>query len=130
MRVLICGDRNWSDFDAICDVVASLPSDAVVIEGEARGADSMARRAAEMRGLKVERYPAKWDEFGKRAGPIRNHQMLKEGSPTHVIYFHDSIEASKGTAHMVAISRSAGVPVVNGRQWPVEVSHIEEGAGT
>src|SRR5690348_14955119 len=119
MRVLICGDRNWSDFEAVRRVVSTLPAGTVVIEGEARGADSMARIAAYEAGLDVLRFPAKWDELGRRAGPLRNIQMLQEGAPTHVIYFHADLDSSKGTKHMVGIARKAGLPVCAGHEWEV-----------
>jgi hypothetical protein len=114
-RVLICGDRNWRDFEAVRRFVASLAPSAVVIEGEARGADTMARIAAEQHGLTVLRFPAQWDTHGRAAGPIRNQQMLTEGAPTLVAYFHDNIEESKGTRDMVTRARKAGIRVVDGR---------------
>ena len=115
MKVLICGGRNWDKPRVIEVIVAGLfqlyGEDLVIIEGEARGADSMARDAAEKYGIPVEKYPAKWDEHGKAAGPIRNRQMLKEGKPDLVYAFHNEIDNSKGTKDMVAISRQAGLPV-------------------
>lgn len=122
-RVLICGDRNWGVATSARDVVAlyqtavlhnfveSLPSDAIVIEGEARGADRAARGEAETRGLIVLRFPADWQRYGRAAGPIRNQQMLDEGKPTRCVAFHDDMENSKGTADMVRRCRKAGVPV-------------------
>lgn len=106
MRVLVSGDRQWGaiserQVDAVRDVIATLPTNAVVIEGEARGADSLARDFALERGLEVERFPARWDEHGRAAGPIRNLQMLEEGHPDYLVYFHDNLAQSKGTAHMV-----------------------------
>jgi hypothetical protein len=37
--------------------------------------------------------------------------MLTEGSPDLVLAFHDDLERSKGTKHMVGIARKAKVPV-------------------
>lgn len=113
-RVLICGDRNWDDYAAVERFVSTLDADAVVIEGEARGADTMARVAADARGLIVLRFPALWDRHGRAAGAIRNHQMLTEGAPTLVAYFHSNLEASKGTKDMVTRARAHGIAVVNG----------------
>lgn len=112
MRVLICGDRNWTDWEAIERYVATLPDDAVIIEGEARGADRMARQAAMRRGLKVERYPALWAKYGRAAGPVRNRQMLVEGDPDLVVAFHTNIAESKGTANMVSQAERAGLPTI------------------
>ena len=87
------------------------PDDAdVIIEGEAKGADSMARVLAKKLGIKVEPYPAKWDEHGKAAGAIRNSQMLKEGKPDFCLAFHNDIKKSKGTADMVKKCQASGIP--------------------
>lgn len=112
MRLLICGDRNWSDSDLIYEQflkLVKLPD--VVIEGEARGADALGRNCALALKIPVSPYPALWDVYGKGAGPIRNQQMLDEGKPTHVWAFHDDIENSKGTKDMVTRARAAGLVV-------------------
>ena len=111
MRVLICGDRNWNNFEKIKEVLDILPADTIIIHGDARGADKIAGQLAKERGLEVIPYPADWDKYKKAAGPIRNMQMLKEGKPELVIAFHEDITKSKGTKHMVSIATKAGVPV-------------------
>lgn len=83
----------------------------VIIEGEAAGADSIARDVAESLGIPVEKYPANWTAHGLAAGPIRNRQMLTEGKPDAVLAFHDDIEASKGTKDMVQAAMLADLPV-------------------
>ena len=77
MKILICGDRKYDSKEKIFAFVKSLPPDTIIIEGEAKGADTLAREAGEEYGFVVERYPADWS-IGKKAGPIRNTQMLKE----------------------------------------------------
>lgn len=112
MRVLICGDRNWSDPDPIgelLDKLCVMYEEVIVIEGEARGADTLARAAAQRRGLSVERFPALWAAHGRAAGPIRNKQMLTEGRPDLVVAFHPDIEHSRGTKNMVTQAQRAGV---------------------
>ena len=111
MRILFCGDRNWTNYKVICDVMADLNPD-LVIEGEAKGADSLARDAAEYFGIPVLPFPADWDKYGRAAGPIRNTQMLKEGMPDVVIAFHDDIQNSKGTLNMVNQALKQGLKVM------------------
>jgi len=111
MRVLVCGDRNECRKAYIYDQIRTLPRDTVIIEGGARGVDTIARQVAESLGLKIEEYRANWRKHGKAAGPIRNFEMLTEGKPDEVWAFHADIEASKGTKHMVKIAKQAGVPV-------------------
>ena len=110
MRLLICGDRNWTDAKMIASVLREL-NPRVVIEGEARGADSLARIEAERMGIPVLKFPAEWGKYHRAAGPIRNAQMLREGRPDMVVAFHDDLDSSKGTKHMVGLARKAGVPV-------------------
>lgn len=112
-RLLICGDRNWIDKDEIRQCIETIDPD-VIIEGEARGADRMAREVAlEMDyilGDTLLSFPADWDKHHKAAGPIRNQQMLTEGQPTIVYAFHINIGESKGTKDMIKRSLKAKIP--------------------
>ena len=75
MRVLVCGGRNFSDTDLMAFSLGSIHKATpitCIIEGGALGADRFARRWAVDRGVWFETFPADWDNFGKRAGPIRN----------------------------------------------------------
>lgn len=114
MRVLVCGDREWVDQQMIYNQLKQLHTASpieIVIEGEARGADLMGRKAATYLNIPVLGYAANWKEYGRSAGPIRNQQMLKEGRPDLVLAFHDHLDQSKGTRHMVSIAQKAGIPV-------------------
>lgn len=79
-----------------------------LIEGGARGADSLAHEIAHELGWRVETFPADWAGHGKSAGPIRNQKMLAEGRPDMVL----AAPGGRGTADMVSRSERAGVPVV------------------
>jgi len=114
MRVLICGDRNFTDKQRICKYVSGLPIGTVIIHGNARGADTLAKECAEEMGYEVISFPALWDKYGRAAGPIRNQQMLDEGKPDLVVYFHDNLEKSKGTADMVRRAKKRGLIVKKG----------------
>lgn len=123
MRVLFCGDRNWSDRERIHTVMSQLatqcdhtPGDPglprlIIVHGGQRGADSIAGEVAIDLHLPWMVFPAQWKVYGKAAGPIRNHQMLEAGKPHLVCAFHDDLARSKGTANMVRIARVAGIPV-------------------
>lgn len=113
-NLIFCGDRRWTNYDAILAVMGQLWIDLgpfVVIEGGARGADQLSRDVALDRfGFEVKRYPADWETHGRAAGPIRNQQMLVH--PAHgVVAFHDDLNESGGTANMVAIALKAKLPV-------------------
>lgn len=111
MRVLICGGRNFTDTAFLfryMDQFHKVNNVAVVIQGEARGADTLGKEWARARQIPVRGFRAKWDIYGGKAGPIRNQQMLDEGKPDVVIAF----EGGHGTAHMMRIARAAGVKVI------------------
>lgn len=113
MRVLICGSRTFDNAAAILDAVMRLElkyldGDLVCIHGDARGADKIAATICERRDWTVRAYPADWS-LGRRAGYVRNQQMLDEGKPDLVLAFRSAGE-SRGTDMMVKLARDAGVP--------------------
>lgn len=114
MRVLVCGSRHFNDYNKLKEWLDFyvLPNDSnhIIIEGEARGADRLARRYGEERGIEVLRFPALWDKHGKSAGPIRNRQMLTEGQPELVVAFRGP--NSRGTQNMIDQAKKAGVETV------------------
>lgn len=117
MRWLVCGSRTYSDEGYLFAALTLLGVDrgfpSALIEGEAPGADTLARRWAEYFMVPVEPFPANWKEYGRAAGPIRNKQMLVEGKPDLVIAFYDRPPAeSRGTANMVSQARKAGIEVI------------------
>ena len=114
MRVLVCGDRNWTELDPILQHLAQYADDTIVIEGEARGADRLAAKSAKLLDFEVWPYPAQWEQYGRAAGLIRNQQMLDDGKPDVVVYFHHNLAESKGTGDMVRRAKRAGIPVING----------------
>jgi hypothetical protein len=112
--VIICGDRNWTNTTLIYNELKNLPISCIIIEGEAKGADSIGRIMAEKLGMTVKKFPADWKTYGKSAGPIRNIEMLKKLKKyknSAILAFHNDIENSKGTKHMVSIGKKAKITV-------------------
>ncbi len=116
MRILVCGGRNYTNRLRIQNFIMDLPRDTVVIHGGARGADYLAGHYAKQYHLEVLVYPAKWVKLARAAGYIRNQQMLDESKPDIVVYYHDDLLSSKGTADMVRRARDAGLRVVGNPQ--------------
>lgn len=86
-KVIICGSREFDDYELLkekCDNILSRKRDSgeeiVIVSGAANGADSLGEEYAKERGFRVERYPADWKTFGKRAGYIRNKKMAEVGN--------------------------------------------------
>lgn len=113
-RVLICGSRDWTDWRTMLFAARFFHNGDVLIEGGARGADLMARKAVEALGyaVRIIEIPADWERDGRAAGPRRNQKMLAEGKPDVVWAFTTKpLAESKGTFDMVKRAKKAGVPV-------------------
>jgi len=86
MRVLFCGGRDFADKDAITKAFdAVMPS--FVVTGGASGADALADKEAERRGIPRAIFPANWKGEKNKAGPIRNGRMLSYMNPDLVVAF-------------------------------------------
>lgn len=108
-KVIVAGGRNFVD-QVRCDQILkyAFPNeDLIIISGEAHGADKCGVSTAEYYGWDVERFPAKWDKYGKAAGHIRNQEMAERG--THLIAFWDG--ESRGTANMISTAEKEGLTV-------------------
>jgi hypothetical protein len=108
MRVLVCGSRSWDDAAEIAEALKRLPRGSTVIHGGARGADQLAGTVAAKLGFEVEVYPADWSAYGKRAGFIRNMEMI-DTQPDRVVAFWDG--RSTGTKHTLDLARRAEIEV-------------------
>jgi hypothetical protein len=109
---IFCGDRNWED-DRLIGSVMDILQPAVVIQGCAKGADTKSKWAADERGIKTLDFPARWDLYGRAAGPIRNTDMLDrlrahDGAKI-VVGFNNDIKKSKGTKDMLTQAKKAGI---------------------
>lgn len=72
-----------------------------VVCGMAKGADVLGERYALDRGFQIQRYPADWDEYGKRAGYIRNEQMAQNADALAAFWDGES----RGTKHMIDLAQ-------------------------
>lgn len=126
MKILCCGDRNWANSQRIKSVLQSLPKDTIIIEGEAKGADTISRQVAESLGMIVLKFPADWTKYGHHkgspAGPIRNRQMLDQ-KPDKVYAFHNDIKNSKGTKDCVTEAILRNIPVKIITEQEIDVEH-------
>lgn len=110
MRVLICGGREFADYDMFFRTMTAFCRHfdiTHVIHGGARGADEMARQWAMNNEVPHTCYPAKWTQLRNAAGPARNAQMLLEGNVEYCIAF----PGNAGTADMRRKCVEAGVAV-------------------
>lgn len=116
MKVLVTGDREWSDIKTVIDTLEQLPAGTILVHGACRGADNICAAVAEALGFVVRPYPADWDRYHKGAGPVRNQQMLTEehraDEPIDLcLAFHNNIESSRGTRDMIRRAEKAKITV-------------------
>lgn len=116
MKVIVTGDREWSNVELVYERLAQLPSGSIVVHGACKGLDILAHAVAEQLGFIVRPYPADWTRFGNSAGPIRNQQMIdcehRPDEPVDMcIAFHDDIGRSRGTKNMVERATVASIEV-------------------
>ena len=127
MKVLITGDRHYDEVEPILWILYGLTyhdKQLTLVEGEAKGADSLSREVAyhlnatfpEL-AIQVKKYPADWKRYGRAAGPIRNRQQFDEERPDVVIGFHNNIDSSSGTKDMLDYAKAQGATVYLVSEW-------------
>jgi uncharacterized protein YozE (UPF0346 family) len=85
-KVIIAGTREFDDYEKFKKFVTSIFDDNIfpehdekiqIISRNANGVDKLGERYAKEYGYDLLLYPANWDKYGKKAGPIRNTEMVK-----------------------------------------------------
>lgn len=109
-RVLVCGGRECLDRQKVFDTMDYchqwFAERFILIQGEAKGADRLAKEWAIKHGYPHAGVPANWFYYDKPAGNIRNTSMLLL-KPQLLIAF----PGGRGTADMVKKATFDGVPV-------------------
>ena len=115
VKVLICGSRHYDNYDKVKETVKSLVDEhgkIIIIEGGAKGADTLAKNAAIELGIEYREYKADWKRYGRAAGPKRNQLMIDTENPDLVIAFHEDLESGKGTKDMLKRAEKEGVKTI------------------
>jgi hypothetical protein len=113
MHILICGGRTFTDKQLFLQKMAEIeqkygpfhPTATVIINGGARGADTLAAEYGYSHCFAVRTFHADWQKYGKAAGALRNQEMLDKGQPDIVIAF----PGGSGTADMIARAKKQNV---------------------
>lgn len=117
MRILVTGSRDWDDyyaiFSALEEAIGDTPIGEVTLVSGAcpTGADRLAEREFEYIGRhdQIERHPAEWEKHGKRAGFLRNKEMVDLGADVCLAFIKNG---SKGASMTARLAEEAGIPVV------------------
>ena len=107
-RVLIAGSRDYPLLGLVSEYVRTLPEGTTLLCGMARGVDRVAYDTiASLTGVEVEEYFPDWERYGKRAGIVRNMEMVEHAD--EVVCFWDG--QSRGTKHTIDLALAKGCPV-------------------
>jgi hypothetical protein len=137
MRVLVTGSRDWdvrykinmilNELKAMADI---LNSQLTIVHGACpTGADFYADQWANYRSdVKAEQWPARWELYGKAAGPRRNEAMVDAGADMCLAFLRGN---SPGTSQTIALARTAGIPtfVINYESVDQEIETLSPGPG-
>ena len=105
MKVGIVGSREFKNYELFSDIMKQYLSDiSWVVSGGAPGADSLAEKWAKENKKMLTIYPADWLNLGKRAGYVRNTDIVKNSDM--IIAFWDG--NSKGTKHTIGLAQKMG----------------------
>lgn len=119
IRIIVAGGRDFDDYKLLkltlkeyingLDIIDL--SQIVVISGAARGADTLGEHFACDYQIAIRRFPAKWEELGKRAGFVRNAEMAKYAAEKRGVLFAFWDGKSKGTKNMINLANRYGLEV-------------------
>jgi hypothetical protein len=104
MKVLVCGGRDFKDSTLLYKALDEIQP-TLIIEGNCRGADRLARLWAISHQVPYQTFKANWDQWGAAAGVMRNQKMLDEGQPDLVV----ACPGGRGTADMITRTLKAEV---------------------
>ena len=106
-RIIIAGTRTFSDYEFLRKVMSqtfgSLSMQEIqemkIVSGGCQGADMIVR------------FPANWNLYGKKAGPIRNKEMAKYASEAYGILMAFWDGKSRGTKNMIDTAKKHGLEI-------------------
>lgn len=111
MKILVTGSRDWDDEKCIFEALSKpdvYPTVDILIHGACRGADDIAARIWRGLGGKEISMPADWSKHGKRAGFIRNSEMVALKPDICAAFIKNK---SKGAMMTVDLCRKEGIPI-------------------
>ena len=114
-KIAISGSRNypsarsWLVQQCIATEYRRFNEDVLFLVGDCpTGADYHAKSFLETAGWPYREFFADWKKYGRKAGPIRNHEMIDFGAELLIAF---PMDGSKGTKDCAEYAHSKGVEV-------------------
>lgn len=110
-KVIVAGSRSIQSKSTVYEGIRVAMQAGVVfgevVTGGARGPDTIAHQAAEKKRVPTKVFEADWEQYGKKAGPIRNTSMAEYADELVAIWDGES----RGTLDMIRKARKNGLDV-------------------
>lgn len=108
MKVGIIGSRGFNDYQMVCDEMNTISNEVdLIVSGGAKGADMLGEKWARENNKETLIFKPEWDKYGKRAGFVRNQDIVKNSDM--VIAFWDG--NSKGTKSSIDLCERFGIKI-------------------
>lgn len=109
MKAAIVGSRTFNNYKRVKLALAPYVDNIhMIVSGGAQGADKLGERYAEEFNIHKLIFKPDWKTFGKRAGFIRNEQIIRAADI--VFAFWDGV--SRGTQNSIEWAKKMGKPLV------------------
>ena len=109
MKIAVIGSRDYTNYERMVKLLSAFGFDKEgneIVSGGAIGADALAKSFAEDASLKYTEFPANWDRDGKKAGMVRNKQIVSY-SDIVIAFWNGS---SRGTDNSIKIAHDLKKP--------------------
>ncbi len=119
-KILVCGGRHFEAYGLLKVVLGKLIkkfhidiSKSEIVSGHCQGADMLGEKYAEEYNIPIKRFPADWAKYKRKAGPIRNKQMIDyiSGFENKLVVAFTSIN-TVGTRNTMMLARKNNIPIV------------------
>lgn len=117
-RILVTGTRHGWNYAELRDALDTALADSgwtpdflppVLVHGDAPGVDRQAAAIWSAWGFPTEAHPADWEGQGRKAGPLRNEEMVSLGADLCLAFVHPT---SRGTLDCIRRAKRDGIPVI------------------
>lgn len=109
-RILVTGSRTWTRWDIVNEALQSIDlgdDPPTLVSGACpKGADDIAESIAARRGWHIERHPPDWSRYGRRAGFVRNAEMVNLGADLCLAFIKGG---SRGASMTADLAERAGI---------------------
>lgn len=106
MKTIIAGSRVITDLSIVEQAIRESGFEiTVVISGGAKGVDTLGEEWAKKNGIPIIRFLPDWQQFGKKAGILRNQEMADCAEACIVVH-----KGTVGSLDMIRKAKRQGIP--------------------